>query len=263
MDYPKVMGILNLTPDSFYDGGRFSQEKALLQQVEKMVVEGADIIDVGGYSTRPGASEVSEEEETFRIVSGIDLILKHFPRVLISIDTFKANVAKIAVEHGAVMINDISGGSLDKNMFNYLAESQVPYVLMHMRGNPGNMNQFTNYQNLLGEMLIYFQEKVALLRQLGVVDIIIDPGFGFAKSIAQNYETLKNLSYFEILELPILAGISRKSTIYKSLNIGPEEALNGTTVLNTLALVNGANILRVHDVKEAVEAIKLYKLTYH
>lgn len=262
LDTPKVMGILNVTPDSFFDGGLYKAEKAILSQTEKMLHFGAAIIDVGGYSTRPGAEEISIGEEVSRVVKAIDTILKHFPETKISVDTFRSKVAKVAVEHGAVMVNDVSGGSLDSDMFATVAALRVPYVLMHMRGNPKNMQQFTSYDNLLSEMVIYFQEKVSNLQEAGVKDIIIDPGFGFAKTIAQNYEILKNLNYFEILNLPLLVGLSRKSTIYKSLRIQPEEALNGTTVLNTIALMNGASFLRVHDVKEATEAIKLYNLTY-
>lgn len=264
LDTPKVMGILNVTPDSFYDGGRFNNEDAMLKQVEKLIEEGASIIDIGGYSTRPGAPETSEDEETFRVVKSIDNILKRFPETLISVDTFRSGVAMKAVESGAVIINDVSGGTLDDKMFETVAAAKVPYILMHMRGNPSNMQTFVDYDNLLEDMLTFFQERVYALQQAGVADIVIDPGFGgFAKTIHQNFEILRNLNYFQILNLPILAGLSRKSTIYKSLNIEAAEALNGTTVLNTIALVNGAKILRVHDVKEAVEAIKLYNLTYH
>ena len=262
LDTPKVMGILNITPDSFFDGGRYKGEKEILSRVEKMLEHGAAIIDIGGYSTRPGAAEVSESKEISRVSGTINTILKHFPDTNISIDTFRSSVARSAVENGAVMINDISGGTLDNNMFATVAELDVPYVLMHMRGTPQNMNQLTKYDNLLSEMVTFFQEKVSNLQEAGVKDIIIDPGFGFAKTISQNYEILKNLKYFEILNLPILAGLSRKSTIYKSLQIKPEEALNGTTVLNTIALMNGASLLRVHDVKEATETIKLFNLTY-
>ncbi len=257
------MGILNVTPDSFYDGGRFINEDTMLMHVEKLLQEGADILDVGGYSTRPGALETSEEEETFRVVKSIDSILKRFPETLVSVDTFRSQVAKRAVESGAVIINDVSGGTLDDKMFETVAAAKVPYILMHMRGNPSNMQTLVEYGNMLEEILMFFQSRVYALRQAGIADVIIDPGFGFAKTIQQNFEILRNLNYFQILNLPILAGLSRKSTIYKSLKIEAAEALNGTTVLNTIALVNGAQILRVHDVKEAVEAIKLYNLTYH
>lgn len=262
LDRPKVMGILNVTPDSFYDGGRYNDEKAVLLRVEKMLQDGADFIDVGGYSSRPGAEEVSEAEEITRVVNAVDIILKSFPDAVISVDTFRSKVAKEAVQHGAALINDIAAGTLDDQMFTTVANLNVPYILMHMRGNPKTMNKLTQYDNLLLEMVTFLQEKVSNLRELGVKDIIIDPGFGFAKTIQQNYEVLRNLNYFEILGLPILMGVSRKSSIYKPLQIEPAEALNGTTVLNTIALMNGASILRVHDVKEAVEATKLYNLTF-
>lgn len=261
LDTPKVMGILNVTPDSFFDGGRYKDEAQLLSRAEKMLKEGADIIDVGGYSSRPGAEDVSEGEEITRVVNAVDIILKEYPDTLISVDTFRSKVAREAVMHGAALINDISAGTLDTQMFATVADLGVPYILMHMRGNPKTMNKLTQYDNLLLEMVTFLQEKVSNLREAGVKDIIIDPGFGFAKTIQQNYTILKNLRYFEILELPILVGISRKSTIYKSLQIEPEDALNGTTVLNTIALMNGASFLRVHDVKEAVEVRKLYNLT--
>lgn len=261
LDTPKVMGILNVTPDSFFDGGRYIDEAQLLSRAEKMLKEGADIIDVGGYSSRPGAEDVSEGEEITRVVNAVDIILKEYPDTLISVDTFRSKVAREAVMHGAALINDISAGTLDTQMFATVADLGVTYILMHMRGNPKTMNKLTQYDNLLLEMVTFLQEKVSNLREAGVKDIIIDPGFGFAKTIQQNYTILKNLRYFEILELPILVGISRKSTIYKSLQIEPEDALNGTTVLNTIALMNGASFLRVHDVKEAVEVRKLYNLT--
>ena len=261
LDTPKVMGILNVTPDSFFDGGRYKDEAQLLSRAEKMLKEGADIIDVGGYSSRPGAEDVSEGEEITRVVNAVDIILKEYPDTLISVDTFRSKVAREAVMHGAALINDISAGTLDTQMFATVADLGVPYILMHMRGNPKTMNKLTQYDNLLLEMVTFLQEKVSNLREAGVKDIIIDPGFGFAKTIQQNYTILKNLRYFEILELPILVGISRKSTIYKSLQIEPEDALNGTTVLNTIALMNGASFLRVHDVEEAVEVRKLYNLT--
>lgn len=262
LDTPKVMGILNVTPDSFFDGGKYHNEAGLLSRVETMLKDGADFIDVGGYSTRPGAEVVSEAEEIKRVVNAIDVILKAFPDTVISVDTFRAKVAQESVSHGAALINDISAGTLDDKMFEIVADLNVPYILMHMRGNPRTMNKLTQYDNLLMEMVTFLQKRVSNLREAGVKDIIIDPGFGFAKTIRQNYEILKNLNYFEILELPILVGISRKSTIYKSLQIEPAEALNGTTVLNTIALMNGASILRVHDVKEAREVTKLYNLTF-
>lgn len=262
---PIVMGILNVTPDSFYDGGKYTQEKAILQQVEEMLSEGASIIDIGGYSSRPKATDISAEEEKKRVVESIKLVSKTFPKAYISVDTFRASVARESILEGACIINDISGGALDEEMFDTVAEMNVPYVLMHMRGTPQTMTQHTSYDHLLEDILNYFQLKVAQLRKLGVADIIIDPGFGFAKTPEQSYEVLARLASFQVLNLPILAGVSRKSMIYRKLGVGvsPQEALNGTTALNTMALMNGASILRVHDVKEAIETIKLYKLTYH
>ena len=259
---PKVMGIINLTPDSFYDGGYYRTEKQLVNQIEKMVAEGADFIDIGAYSSRPGAEEISFEEEMKRIQQGLQIIDRHFSQLIISVDTFRAQVAKLACENGASLINDISGGTLDPDMFTTVAQLDVPYIMMHMRGNPKSMNHLTKYDNLLKEILEFFKIRLFNITNLGVKDVIIDVGFGFAKSIGQNYELLKNLSYFQILNAPILAGLSRKSMIYKNLGATPQNALNGTTVLNTVALVNGASILRVHDVREAKEAIKLFELTY-
>lgn len=263
LDTPLVMGILNVTPDSFYDGGRYTRNRDLLLHVEKMLKDGATILDIGGYSSRPGALALPVEEELKRVINGIKIIVKSFPEAYISVDTFRARVAKAAVEEGACMINDISGGNLDKEMFSTVASLQVPYVLMHMKGTPQNMKDKNTYNDLMSDIVDYFQKKVHELVNFGVKDVILDPGFGFAKSIAQNYEILRNLDYFQVLNLPVLLGVSRKSSIYKSLNITAEEALNGTTVLNTIGLMNGGNILRVHDVKEAAEAIKLFKLTYH
>lgn len=256
---PKVMGILNLTPDSFYEGSRFSSNKKLLLHVEKMLQEGATFIDVGGYSSRPGADFVSEEEEHTRVVPAIEQIVKEFPEVLLSIDTFRSGVAKAGVEAGAVMVNDISGGDLDKKMLPTVAKLQVPYIMMHMRGTPQTMTKFTDYDNVTRDIVAYFSEKIALTNKLGLNDLVIDPGFGFAKTRQQNFELLNHLSHLKILEKPLLVGISRKSMIYKTLKTTPEKALNGTTVLNTVALLKGASILRVHDVKEAVEAIQLVK----
>lgn len=253
----KVMGILNVTPDSFYDGGRYTRENTYLQQAEKMIVEGADFIDVGGYSTRPGASEVSVNEELARVIPVINSIKKEFPFAVISIDTFRASVAKAAVEEGAGMINDISAGELDAAMYETVSALQVPYVTMHLRGTPQTMTQFTTYENLLKEVLEYFHRKLYQLNTLGIKDVIIDPGFGFAKMVDQNFELLNNLERLHILEKPILVGLSRKSMIWRTLKITPEAALNGTTALNTLALLKGASILRVHDVKEAKEVIQL------
>lgn len=254
---PKVMGILNVTPNSFYDGGKYSDEKGILNQVEKMLVEGATFIDVGAYSSKPSAEFVSEQEEMERLLPIVKLVVKYFPATLISIDTFRAQVAQSAVENGACMINDISAGSLDKKMMATVAALQVPYVMMHMKGTPQTMQSLAHYENVTKEMLFYFSQKVAEARSLGINDLIIDPGFGFAKTLEQNFEVLNNLELFQTLSLPLLVGVSRKSMIYKSLDIQAEFALNGTTVLNTIALQKGATIVRVHDVKEAVESIKL------
>ncbi len=256
----KIMGILNVTPDSFYDGGRYFNSITLLKQAEKMMNDGADFIDIGGYSSRPGAIDISQEEETSRVTQAIKEILKEFPSINISVDTFRSSVADAGLNEGASMINDISGGELDPKMFGTIAKWNVPYILMHMRGTPQTMINQTEYDNLLLELLTYFNNKINILKNLGLNDIIVDPGFGFAKNIRQNFLLLKNLPYFKALEKPLLVGISRKSMIYKSLGVGPDEALNGTTVLNTLALQNKASILRVHDVKEAVECVKLFKL---
>jgi dihydropteroate synthase len=255
---PKVMGILNITPNSFFDGGKYADEISILNQVEKMLSEGATFIDIGAYSSKPNAEFVSEEEEINRLIPVIELILKKFPETLISVDTFRANIAKIAIENGACIINDISAGSLDENMMQTVAKLQVPYIMMHMKGNPQTMQSMTQYDDIVKEMLYYFSEKVAQARSFGINDLIVDPGFGFAKTIEQNFEVMDKLELFQILELPLLVGISRKSMIYKTLDTLPEFALNGTTFLNTIALQKGAKILRVHDVKEAVECVKLY-----
>jgi dihydropteroate synthase len=262
LDSPMVMGILNLTPDSFYSSSRVFDEKNLLDRVTDMVCHGVDIIDIGGYSSRPNAEDISIEIERNRVSPAIASIKKEFPEIIISIDTFRSEVAKNAVEVGADMINDISGGSLDTKMFDLVADLNVPYILMHMKGSPQTMKELSNYDNMSLEILDYFQKKVHLLRSKGIKDVIIDPGFGFAKNIDQNYEILRNLRDFDMLELPMLVGLSRKSMIYKKLKIEPEAALNGTTALNMIALQNGAKILRVHDVKEAVETVKLFNLTY-
>jgi len=254
---PKVMGILNVTPNSFYDGGKYANENSLLSQVENMLTEGATFIDIGAYSSKPSAEFVSEEEEINRLLPILKLVLKRFPEALISVDTFRANVAKVAVENGASIINDIAAGGLDENMMKTVAELQVPYVMMHMKGTPQTMQSLAQYENITKEMLFYFAEKIAQARSLGINDLLIDPGFGFAKTLEQNFEVLNNLELFQMLDLPILVGISRKSMIYKTLATSAEFALNGTSVLNTIALQKGANVLRVHDVKEAVECIKL------
>jgi dihydropteroate synthase len=254
---PKVMGILNTTPDSFFDGGKFNDEKKILNQVEKMLQDGATFIDVGAYSSKPGAEFVTEEEELSRLLPILELILKHFPNVYLSIDTFRSNVAKRAVENGAAMINDISAGLLDDKMIETVAQLQVPYIMMHMKGNPQTMQSLANYDDIVKEMVFYFSERISTARRFGLNDIIIDPGFGFAKTLEHNYEVMRKMDYFSILELPLLIGVSRKSMIYKLLESTPQEALNGTTVLNTIALQRGASILRVHDVKEAMECVKI------
>lgn len=257
LSIPKVMGILNVTPDSFYDGNRHITVSTALQQTEKMVNEGAEIVDVGGYSSRPGADDISETEELDRVVPIIEAIHKEFSELAISIDTFRAPVAKAAIESGASMINDISAGELDHSMFDLVASLQVPYVAMHMRGTPQTMTQHTSYKDLVNEVIDHLHAKISKLNQLGVKDVVVDPGFGFAKSAAQNFELLRQLDALKILGQPVLVGLSRKSMIWRTLGITPDEALNGTTALNTIALLKGASILRVHDVKEAVEAVKL------
>jgi len=251
------MGILNLTPDSFYDGGRYKNESEILSKVETMLHDGAAFIDVGGYSSRPKAEHISEDEELTRIVPIVDLLLTTFPEVLLSIDTFRSRVAKICIEAGVSMINDISAGKLDENMLQTIANLKIPYVMMHMKGTPQTMQKLTQYDHLVKDILFYFSERIDVARSLGIIDIVVDPGFGFAKTIVQNFELLNNLDLFKMLELPILVGLSRKSMVHKILDISANEALNGTTALNTIALQKGANILRVHDVKEAVECIKL------
>lgn len=254
---PKVMGILNITPDSFYDGGIHKNEKDILLHVEEMLNEGATFIDIGAYSSKPNAQHVSESEELKRILPIISLILKEFPETLLSIDTFRSTVAKPCIEAGATLINDISAGKLDNNMLPTIADLKVPYIMMHMRGTPQTMQQQTHYENLTKDIIFYFSECIAEAKKLGIVDIIIDPGFGFAKTREQNFELLNHLELFNMLDKPILVGVSRKSMIYKTLETNPDEALNGTTVLNTIALQKSASILRVHDVKEAIECVKL------
>lgn len=255
---PKVMGILNSTPDSFYDGGKYKSESKLLKNVEKMLFEGATFIDIGAYSSRPGATDISLEEELKRIVPVIELVLKTFPEALISIDTFRSKVAAKCIDIGASIINDISAGKLDNHMLDTVAQYQVPYVMMHMKGSPQNMKELSVYDDVLKEVLYYFSERIQAARLLKINDIIIDPGFGFAKNTEQNFRLLANLDLFKTYDIPILAGLSRKSIIYKTLNTTSKKALNGTTALNMLALNNGANILRVHDVKEAIECITLF-----
>ncbi|QXP66882.1 dihydropteroate synthase [Polaribacter sp. AHE13PA] len=254
---PKVMGILNITPDSFFDGGKYKNESDILSQVEKMLLDSATFIDVGAYSSRPGAKHISEEEELQRIVPVINLLVQNFPEIIISVDTFRSKVAQETINAGAAIINDISGGQMDNNMFTTVANLQVPYILMHMLGTPQNMQKNPVYTDVTQEIISFFAAQIHKLHQLKLNDIIIDVGFGFGKTNVHNFEILKNLSLFKSLDTPILAGISRKSMLYKTLDISAQEALNATTSANTIALLNGANILRVHDVKEAVEAVKI------
>ncbi len=251
------MGILNVTPNSFYDGGKHKEINSIIHQVDKMLSEGADFIDIGAYSSKPSAEFVSEEEEIKRLVSIVKSLVETFPNIILSVDTFRAQVAKASVENGVAMVNDIAAGSLDDKMLETVAELKAPYIMMHMRGNPQTMQSLTDYNDIVKEMIFYFSERIQKARSFGISDIVIDPGFGFAKTLEQNYEVLHKMELFEMLELPILVGVSRKSMIYKVLESSPQEALNGTSVLNTIALQKGAKILRVHDVKEAVECIKL------
>jgi len=254
---PKIMGILNVTPDSFYDGDVYKNDKDILMQVEKMLEEGATFIDIGGYSSRPNADDISIDNELKRVIPVVEILVREFPMALISIDTFRSKVAKESIQSGACMINDISAGKMDDNMLQTVAALQVPYIMMHMKGTPQTMGNLAHYKNLLKEVLFYFSERVAAARQLQIMDIIVDPGFGFAKTIEQNYQLLNNLEHFQFLDLPLLVGFSRKSMIYKILDKTADESLNGTTILNTIALHKGASILRVHDVKEAMECVKL------
>lgn len=256
---PKVMGILNVTPDSFFDGGKFKDEKSVLKHVEKMLLEGATFLDIGAYSSKPGADDVSEALELQRITPVIELVLKHFPSALVSVDTFRGKVAKECIERGASIINDISAGLQDDTLLDTVAELQVPYIMMHMRGKPKTMQRQTDYQHLIQDILFFFSQRLALVRELGINDVIIDPGFGFAKTLEQNYQLLQQMERLKILDLPILVGVSRKSMIYKLLETDASNALNGTSALHMVSLTKGANILRVHDVKEAVECVKLYE----
>ena len=257
LEKPVVMGILNITADSFYDGGKFSSDKSALEQVSKMLEEGASIIDIGASSSKPGSVAIDEKEEIQKIENILKLLVKEFPTSIFSVDTFRASVAETALANGAGIINDISGGEMDARMFPFIAKEKVPYIMMHMQNTPKTMQDAPQYKNVVSEVFECFEQRLNQLKSLGASDIIIDLGFGFGKTMEHNYSLLKNLSLFKKFELPILAGLSRKSMINKALNISPNQALNGTTVLNTLALLNGANILRVHDVKEAMEAIKL------
>ena len=255
---PQVMGILNVTPDSFYAGSHGVTEGYIIDRIHQIMNEGASIIDIGACSTRPGADQVSAEEEMSRMRMGLELIRKHRPDAIVSVDTYRADVAKMCVEeYGAAIINDISAGQMDKDMFTTIARLGIPYIIMHMKGTPKDMQVNPEYDHFLKEVFYYFSEKVQKLRDLGVKDIIIDPGFGFGKTLEHNYELMNHLEEFSLFELPLLVGVSRKSMIYKLLGTTPEEALNGTTALNTVALLKGANILRVHDVREAVETVRI------
>lgn len=254
---PLIMGILNITPDSFFAGSRVQDQAELITQAALMINEGADIIDIGGYSSRPDATDISVQEEMDRISSSIATISAEFPDVLISVDTFRSAVASEALKNGAHIVNDISGGRLDNMMYGVVAQFQAPYILMHMRGTPQTMKNMTDYNDILAELQLYFSERIKMALEAGIKDIILDPGFGFSKTVPQNFSLLKNLEMFHIHQCPLLVGLSRKSMIYKTLGVSADEALNGTSVLNTYALAKGAAILRVHDVKEAREAIDL------
>ena len=254
---PKIMGILNVTPDSFYDGGVHNSEKKILNHVEKMLNDGAIFIDIGAYSSRPNAINIDEDEELNRVVPALELVNKKFPETIISIDTFRSKVAETCLNSGASIINDVSAGEMDKKMMKIVGKYNVPYVMMHMKGNPQNMIRKTNYDDMLKEIIKYFSKKINQAVSYKINDMIIDPGFGFAKDLKQNYDLLSNIDLLKILDKPIMVGISRKSMIYQSLKTNAKESLNGTTVLNTVSLIKGASILRVHDVKEANECIKL------
>lgn len=259
-DIPKIMGILNVTPDSFFDGGKYQNDSEILSQTERMLNDGADFIDIGAYSSRPGADHISVDEEKKRLIPVLQLISKNFGKdVLMSVDTFRSEIAELAIQNHAAIINDISAGMLDKNMFEVISKHHVPYIMMHMKGNPQNMKTLAEYADVVLEVKKYFSERLALARKKGIADIIIDPGFGFAKNISHNFEMLKKFDLFKSFKLPVLCGISRKSMIYKTLNIKAKDSLNGTTALHSIALTKGANILRVHDVKEAKECIKLHE----
>ena len=258
LSVPRVMGIINVTPDSFFIGSRAESEGELIEKAARMLEEGADFIDIGGWSSRPGAGEITHEEEEKRVINAVRAVSSEFPEAVISVDTYRSEIAERAiVEYGAAMINDISAGEADRLMFKTVARLQVPYIMMHMQGKPETMQENPFYEDVTAEIISWFGERIVKLQSLGVNDIIIDPGFGFGKNIRHNFELLKHLGDFSVIGLPLLAGVSRKSMIWKTLGISPEEALNGTTVLNTVALLAGADILRVHDVKEAVQAVKL------
>lgn len=260
---PKVMGILNVTPNSFFDGGLHHSLEKIEQQTQRMLLEGVDIIDVGAYSTQPNAPFVSEDEELERITPVVKHLVNKFPDIILSVDTFRSEVAKQTLDLGAAMINDVSAGNLDDKMMQVVGSFKVPYIMMHMKGTPQNMQQFIDYDDVMHEMIYYFSDKMAQAQQHGIVDVIVDPGFGFSKTLDQNYEVLNKLDLLQNLNVPVLSALSRKSMIYKFFETTPQEALNGTTVLNTISLIKGANLLRVHDVREAVECVKLYTKTYN
>ena len=253
----QVMGILNITPDSFYDGGKYKSDASFLEQTEKMLNEGATFIDVGAASSKPSSAVVTEDDELLRIIPMVESLLKNFPEILLSIDTFRSKVARKCVNRGAAIINDISAGLLDEAMLATVANLKVPYIMMHMRGTLQTMKTFAQYRNIMSDLILYFSERLHVARSHGISDVIIDPGFGFAKTIEHNFKVLNNLEQFQMLEVPLLVGVSRKSMVYKTLNSSANDALNGTSVLHSIALQKGANILRVHDVKEAIETIKL------
>ena len=258
---PKVMGILNLTPDSFYDGGVHNEINNIENHVNMMVEDGMDILDIGGYSSKPGAKNISLDEEMTRVIPILKHIRKIFPDLIISIDTFRSKIASMSLDEGADMINDISGGTLDKNMMSVVSKNNCPYILMHMQGNPQNMQNDPSYENVTLEIIQYLAQRIKIAHDNNIVDIIVDPGFGFGKTLEHNFEILNNLEKFNVLDTPILAGFSRKSMIYKTLKTSSKKALNGTSSLNTIALMKGAKILRVHDVKEAKECIILHEKT--
>jgi dihydropteroate synthase len=258
---PRVMGILNITPDSFFDGGSYLSESAILSHTSAMLTEGADVIDIGAYSSRPGAEEVTFEEEKSRLMPALKAIRKSFPNSILSVDTFRAGIAKYAVnEFGVNLINDISSGLLDNNMMPVIGSLKIPYIMMHMRGTPQDMQKNTSYQDVTKDLLAFFADRISVARKAGIDDLIVDPGFGFGKTPEDNFKLLRELKLFDLLGLPVMVGLSRKSMIYKSLHLSPDEALNGTTVLHVLALNNGAKILRVHDVKEAIQAVRLFSI---
>lgn len=259
---PMIMGILNVTPDSFYDGGRYTEEDSIKCRIDSILEEGADIIDIGAYSSRPGATDISVEEEWKRLEKALSLIFKMHPDAVVSVDTFRSEIVRKAVEAGAAMVNDISGGDSDTDMFSTIADLHVPYIMMHMQGTPQTMQDSPRYNNVTNDILELFNLKINRLRELGVKDIILDPGFGFGKTTNDNYDIMNNMEKFRIFGMPLLVGVSRKSMIYKTLNTDAAKSLNGTSVLNTIALIKGAAILRVHDVREAVECVKLYKECY-